>query len=143
MEAAFSPKCLGTWHFHKHTHKDDIKAFVMFSSMSSGAGAEDLHNYAAANAYLEELSQLRRSLGLNSVAIQFPEVEEAGMAADLVGAGGAATCSLGVVQQVIKQIICGVGSMTAYVALMPRGYLIPRTPTWDSNLDLLRERVNK
>ncbi|CAJ1405167.1 unnamed protein product [Effrenium voratum] len=77
----FDPKCLGAWALHRNTLNDDLEAMWLFSSLSGGVGTEGLYNYAAANTYLDELAVLRRSQGLAAVSIQFPEVEEAGMAA--------------------------------------------------------------
>merc|ERR1712048_115798 len=143
MQAVFDPKCLGAWYMHKHTAKDDIKVFMTYSSMSAGAGANELGNYAAANTYVDELARVRQSLGLAAISIQFPEVEEAGMAADGVGKGGVANIAPGYVRQTIKQILCGTGPMAPSVPILAPGYLMPRTPVMDAALDPLKMRVNK
>jgi len=143
MQGVFEPKCLGAWYMHKHTATDDIRTFMMYSSMSAGAGANDLSNYAAANTYIDELARLRQSQGLAAVSIMFPEVEEAGMAADMIGKGGAANIPAGNVKQTIKQVVCGTGPMAPSVAIVPQGYLLPRTPTMDSALDPLKARMDK
>eukprot|EP00421_Protoceratium_reticulatum_P003738 CAMPEP_0168362502 /NCGR_PEP_ID=MMETSP0228-20121227/3211_1 /TAXON_ID=133427 /ORGANISM="Protoceratium reticulatum, Strain CCCM 535 (=CCMP 1889)" /LENGTH=1637 /DNA_ID=CAMNT_0008375205 /DNA_START=24 /DNA_END=4937 /DNA_ORIENTATION=+ len=143
MQQVFEPKCLGAWYMHKHSLSDNISTFMVYSSMSAGAGANDLGNYAAANTYIDELARLRQSMGLAAVSIMFPEVEEAGMAADMIGQGGVANIPAGNVKQTVKQVVCGTGPMAPCVAIVPQGYLIPRTPTMDSILDPLKARVNK
>lgn len=144
MQAVFEPKCLGAWYFHKHTLTDDIKTFMTYSSMSAGAGANDLANYAAANTYIDELARLRQSQGLPAISIQFPEVEEAGMAADMIfQKGHPANIPPGNVRQTIKQIVCGKAPMAPCVSIMSQGFLIPRSPTMDSMLEPLKARVDK
>jgi len=144
MAPVFEPKCLGAWYFHKHSLTDDIQTFMMYSSMSAGAGANDLSNYAAANTYIDELARLRQSQGLAAVSIMFPEVEEAGMAADMImQKGNPANIPPGNVRQTIKQVVCGRGPMAPCVAILPQGYLIPRSPTMDSMLEPLKARVDR
>jgi len=144
MLQVFEPKCVGAWNMHKYSLTDDIQTFMMYSSLSAGAGANDLSNYAAANTYIDELSRLRQAQGLASVSIMFPEVEEAGMAADTIAQkGNPANIPPGNVKQTIKQVVCGKGPMAPCVAILPQGYLIPRSPTMDSMLDPLKARVDK
>merc|ERR1712032_742754 len=126
METVFAPKACGAYYMHRNTLEDDIKTFVFFSSMSAGAGANDLHNYAAANTYCDELAKLRQHMGLAAVSIQFPEVEDAGMAADMIfQKGGAANVSTGAVKQTMKLLVCGKGPCGPVMPIMVQGYLIP------------------
>ena len=143
LEAVFIPKCIGAWNMHKHTHQDDLEAMWFFSSLSGGVGSEGMHNYAAANAYLDELSRLRRSQGLPGVSLQFPEVEEAGMAAAFGARSSGATVSLAVVRRAIKQLMLGEGNPAAVVALLPVGYLIPRSVFHMTALEPLKARVDQ
>ena len=143
LEAVFVPKCLGAWNMHKHTQRDDLEAMWFFSSLSGGIGSEGMHNYAAANCYLDELARLRRSQGLPGVSLQFPEVEEAGMAAAFGTRSSGATVSLAVVRRAVKQLMLGEGDPAAVVALLPVGYLIPRSVFHMTALEPLKARVDQ
>jgi NADP-dependent 3-hydroxy acid dehydrogenase YdfG len=143
MEAVFAPKCRGAYYMHRNTLQDDIKTFIFFSSMSAGAGANDLHNYSAANTYVDELSKLRQSMGLACNSIQFPEVEDAGMAADSIGKGGAANVPLGPVKQTFKWMVCSSIPAGPVTPIFVQGYLIPRSCVMDSMLDPIRARLDK
>ena len=143
LEAVFVPKCLGAWNMHKHTQHDDLEAMWFFSSLSGGIGSEGMHNYAAANCYLDELARLRRSQGLPGVSLQFPEVEEAGMAAAFGTRSSGATVSLAVVRRAVKQLMLGEGDPAAIVALLPVGYLIPRSVFHMTALEPLKARVDQ
>lgn len=143
MEPTYQPKVYGAFFMHKHTLQDDIKTFVFYSSMSAGAGANELHNYASANTYCDELSKWRQHHGLPCVSIQFPEVEDAGMAADSVQKGGPANVGTGPVKQTFKLIVGGSGPIGPVTPIMVKGYLIPRTVVMDSMLSLLRARMDE
>ncbi|CAL1137134.1 unnamed protein product [Cladocopium goreaui] len=139
-QAVFLPKCLGAWNLHRLTLTDDLEAMWFFSSLSGGVGTEGLYNYASANTYLDELARMRRSMALPAVSIQFPEVEEAGMAAAYVRSG-AATVSLAVVREALQQLLTQPSSPV--VALIPSGYLIPRSVYHWLALQPLEARRNK
>ncbi|CAJ1428234.1 unnamed protein product [Effrenium voratum] len=139
----FDPKCLGAWALHRNTLNDDLEAMWLFSSLSGGVGTEGLYNYAAANTYLDELAVLRRSQGLAAVSIQFPEVEEAGMAAASGVRGGAATVSLAVVKQALLQLLDGHGDCSPVVALLPTGYFFARSVFHWLALEPLQARIDK
>jgi NAD(P)-dependent dehydrogenase (short-subunit alcohol dehydrogenase family)/acyl carrier protein len=81
------PKSLGAWYLHKHTRADDIKLFLLFSSVASLFGNPGQANYSAANSYLDGLASWRRTQNLAATSIQWPAVSGVGMAAAMDGDG--------------------------------------------------------
>ena len=68
--ASFGAKAAGAWYLHQHTAElDDIRHFVLFSSIAAMFGNPGQANYAASNTYLDSLVRLRRSKGLPAVSI--------------------------------------------------------------------------
>ena len=63
------PKVLGAWHLHRATLSLDLDLFVLFSSMVGVLGGPGQTNYAAANAFLDQLALFRRAQGLPGQAI--------------------------------------------------------------------------
>jgi len=82
VRSSFGPKAAGAWYLHQHTaDSDDIRHFVMFSSIAAMFGNPGQSNYAASNSYLDSLVRLRHSKGLPAVSIQWPAIADVGMAA--------------------------------------------------------------
>ncbi|MFG2224952.1 SDR family NAD(P)-dependent oxidoreductase [Streptomyces sp. NPDC048644] len=64
IDGVLGPKAAGAWHLHELTRDHDLSAFVLFSSAAAVFGAPGQANYAAANAFLDELAHHRHAQGL-------------------------------------------------------------------------------
>ena len=76
------PKTTGAWLLHELTRDLELDLFVLFSSAASLVGTAGQASYAAANAYLDGLADLRRQKGLPVTSINWGPWEGTGMAAD-------------------------------------------------------------
>ena len=76
------PKTIGAWLLHELTKDLELDFFVLFSSAASLVGTTGQASYAAANAYLDGLADLRRQKGLSVTSINWGPWEGTGMAAD-------------------------------------------------------------
>lgn len=93
LERVFAPKAVAARHLHELTADLNLDAFVLFSSATSMVGNRGQASYAAANAYLDHLAELRRAQGLPALAVNLGAVSDAGYVArhDDVGRMVAAT----------------------------------------------------
>ncbi|MCA9973040.1 MAG: SDR family NAD(P)-dependent oxidoreductase, partial [Anaerolineales bacterium] len=81
FEKVLAPKVAGTWHLHELTREMPLDFFVLFSSSAAIFGSPGQGNYAAANAFLDAVAQLRRSQGLPALSLNWGAWADAGMAA--------------------------------------------------------------
>ncbi|WP_062218077.1 type I polyketide synthase [Streptomyces sp. NBRC 109706] len=87
VERVLAPKVDATLALAELTAGADLTAFVLFSSATAVLGGPGQGNYAAANAFLDELARQRRARGLPALSLAWGLWEEAsGMTATL-GAG--------------------------------------------------------
>jgi NAD(P)-dependent dehydrogenase (short-subunit alcohol dehydrogenase family)/acyl carrier protein len=96
MAAVMAPKMMGAWHLHKLTQDLKLDHFVLFSSMAALFGSAGQANYAAANSFLDGLSQFRRSRGLQALSVNWGPFSDVGMAARLASDRSASWKEMGV-----------------------------------------------
>jgi acyl transferase domain-containing protein/acyl carrier protein len=74
------PKARGAWNLHEATHKLALDHFVLYSSIAALVGNPTQGSYAAANAFLDALAQLRRASGLAGTSVSWGVLGDVGVA---------------------------------------------------------------
>ncbi|MGW5401549.1 SDR family NAD(P)-dependent oxidoreductase [Streptomyces sp. NPDC003952] len=78
IEQVWRGKAEGAWHLHQATTGHPLDFFATYSSMASLIGSPGQAAYAAANAFLDDLTTWRRSHDLPATAINWGAWAEAG-----------------------------------------------------------------
>jgi acyl transferase domain-containing protein/acyl carrier protein len=81
FERALPAKVHGAFNLHQGTRGLDLDFFVLFSSVAATTGSLGQSNYAAANAFMNQLARHRRANGLCASSICWGPWAEVGMAA--------------------------------------------------------------
>jgi acyl transferase domain-containing protein/acyl carrier protein len=80
FETVLSAKTAGAWVLHEAIRSRPLDFFVLFSSIASVWGSKDQAHYAAANAFLDQLAELRTRSGLAALSIAWGPWSAGGMA---------------------------------------------------------------
>jgi 3-oxoacyl-(acyl-carrier-protein) synthase/NADPH:quinone reductase-like Zn-dependent oxidoreductase len=98
LQHVWTPKAHAGWQMHQMCQgKNELHTFALFSSIAAMLGNVGQANYAAANACLDALAQLRQSKGLAAVSVQWGPWAGAGMAVQS-----------GVIDQLGEQGMCAI-----------------------------------
>ncbi|MGH6657026.1 MAG: type I polyketide synthase, partial [Actinocrinis sp.] len=81
LARVLSPKAAGAWNLHRLTADVPLDLFLLVSSAAGVAGSAGQGNYAAANAFLDQLAHHRRALGLAATSVSYGVWAGEGLAA--------------------------------------------------------------
>lgn len=79
--ASLQPKVTGTWNLHSQLPRD-LDFFVIFSSVAGTIGSQGQANYAAGNAFQDELARHRLRQGERAISLNLSILEEEGYATE-------------------------------------------------------------
>jgi len=113
LSETMAAKAKGAWNLHNATARLDLSHFVMFSSAVTMVGMSGLAAYTAANEFLNELSSLRRAMGLPSQSIAWSGWNETGMAANAGAARAHQWKTLGLEALSVAEGIRGLDSLAS------------------------------
>ncbi|MFE5031767.1 SDR family NAD(P)-dependent oxidoreductase [Streptomyces sp. NPDC056683] len=82
LTRVLSPKVDGATHLHRLTADAQLDLFLLVSSAAGVVGNAGQANYAAANAFLDQLAHHRRASGLPAVSVSFGAWAGEGLAAE-------------------------------------------------------------
>jgi|LSQX01.1.fsa_nt_gb acyl transferase domain-containing protein len=82
LKKVLHPKIHGTRVIDQLTADDELDFLILYSSVTSIAGAQGQGDYTAANAFLDSFSDYRSTLGRRTLAINWPAWKETGMAVE-------------------------------------------------------------
>ncbi|KAA9165879.1 acyltransferase domain-containing protein [Amycolatopsis acidicola] len=83
LHKSWLPKAYGAWRLHEATRDLDLDWWIGFSSAAALHGSPGQPSYAAGNAYLDALVEMRRAQGLPATSIAWGTWAEIGAAAAL------------------------------------------------------------
>lgn len=81
FEQTLQPKANGAWNLHQAFSSHTLDIFVLFSSVAGILGSAGQSNYAAANTFLDALSEYRTKNGLAATSVSWGNIAEVGLAA--------------------------------------------------------------
>src|SRR5262249_39821071 len=79
LENVMHAKARGAWNLHRLSLDRTLDHFVLFSSAAALFWSGGESNYAAANAFLDGLAELRVALGLPALSLQWGPWKEIGL----------------------------------------------------------------
>ena len=91
----FDGKAAGAWYLDELTAGDPLTCFVLISSVASFLGLAGQANYAAANAWLDALSAMRRRRDRPAISIGYGPWAQIGLASSTARGGRLARLGLG------------------------------------------------
>ncbi|MDF6043848.1 type I polyketide synthase [Streptomyces sp. JH14] len=128
LDTVFRSKVYGTWLLHRAAEaQDGLDFFVGYSSLSSVLGPVGQANYAAGNAFIDDLMTRRSAAGAPGLAIGWGPWAEVGMAANL-----SARSATGIESQGFRFLKPRTGARALWTVLgQPLGHLTAGEVDWD------------
>lgn len=78
MERVLAPKAWGALNLHRLTLNDPVEQFVLFSSATTVFGNPSQANYVAACTFLDQLAELRKSIGKPALSVAWGAIADVG-----------------------------------------------------------------